>query len=322
MSTAFFYSPRFLKHNKELSHPERPERLEAIVAGLQKVGLWDALDHPEFEAAPEADLALCHTPEHIARVKEFSSNKRGDYLDGDTFVSFGSFDIASLAVGAATSAVKAVMTGEAKNAFVAVRPPGHHAESGKTAHSPWGFCLFGTVAIAARVAQRDFGAKRVAILDFDVHHGNGTQEIFYSDPSVLFVSLHQSPLFPGTGELGERGEGEGMGTTVNFPLPPGSSGAVYHRVWGQVGSKVREFKPDLILLSAGYDAHQDDPLGGMKLTADDYGALVYDAKAWAEELCGGKLVAVLEGGYDLDALASSVVMTIGVLNGQFQNELR
>ncbi len=321
MNTAFFYSPRFLEHNNGPSHPERPQRLEAIVNGLQNVGLWDSLSHRDFEAACESDLWTCHTQEHIDRVKALAEDG-GGYLDGDTYVSPVSFDVASLAVGAAKEAVRTVMTGEAPNAFVAVRPPGHHAESGADPNSPWGFCLFNTIAIAARIAQREFGAKRVAILDFDVHHGNGTQEIFYSDPSVLFVSLHQFPLFPGSGQSSERGEGAGQGTTVNFPLPPGTNGGVYHRVWGQVGAKVRDFKPDLILLSAGYDAHEDDPLGGMKLTADDYGALVYDAKAWAEELCDGKLIAILEGGYNLDALASSVVMTLGVLSGQFQNELR
>ena len=321
MKTAFFSSPRFQDHLNGPSHPERPERLEAILGAVREVGLWDSLDHPSFEAASEGDLETCHTRAHVERVKDLAQSG-GGALDGDTHVSPVSFDVASLSVGAAMEAVRVVMQGEARNAFVAVRPPGHHAESGRDPYSPWGFCLFNTIAIAARVAQRDYGAKRVAILDFDVHHGNGTQEIFYSDPSVLFVSLHQSPLFPGTGETNERGEGEGQGTTLNFPLPAGSTGAIYHRVWGQVGAKVRAFQPDLILLSAGYDAHADDPLGSMKLTADDYGALVFDAKSWADELCGGKLVAVLEGGYNLDALASSVVMTLGVLNGQFQDELR
>lgn len=320
MNTAFFHSPRFLEHENGPNHPERPQRLEAIVKAVKEVGLWDALDHPEFEAAADIDLWTCHTQAHIERVKQLAQDG-GGYLDGDTHVSPVSFEVATLGVGAAIAAVGAVMKGEAKNAFVAARPPGHHAESGREPNSPWGFCLFNTVAIAARVAQRDFGAQRVAILDFDVHHGNGTQEIFYSDPSVLFVSLHQSPLFPHTGTVGQRGAGEGIDKTINFPLPPGSSGAVYHRVWGQVGARVRDFKPDLILLSAGYDAHEADPLGGMKLTADDYGALIYDAKLWAEENCGGKLVAILEGGYNLDALASSVVMTLGVMNGQFLDEL-
>lgn len=321
MNTAFLYSPRFQEHINRPGHPERPERMEAIVNGLQSVGLWDTLDHRPFEAVSEADLELCHTRAHIERIKALADSGGGD-LDGDTHISPASYEVAALGVGAAKEAVRAVMSGEARNAFVAARPPGHHAESGRNPYSPWGFCLFNAVAVAARIAQRDFDAKRVAILDFDVHHGNGTQEIFYSDPSVLFVSLHQSPLFPGSGDQSERGAGEGLGTTVNFPLPPGTNGGVYHRVWGQVGAKVRAFLPDLILLSAGYDAHEDDPLGGMKLTSDDYGALVYDAKAWADELCGGKLVAVLEGGYNLDALASSVVITLGVLSGQFQEEMR
>jgi len=320
MSTAFFYSPHFLEHLQRPHHPERPERLEAIVKAVEEVGLWERLDHRSFEAASEADLATCHTRAHIERVKTLAERGGGD-LDGDTHVSPVSFEVARLAVGAAIEACRVVMAGEATNAFVACRPCGHHAESGLDADSPWGFCLFNNVAVAARVAQRDFGAKRVAVLDFDVHHGNGTQEIFYADGSVLFVSLHQSPLFPGTGETSERGEGAGEGTTFNYPLPRASSGAIYHRVWGQVGAKVREFKPDLILLSAGYDAHEGDPLADMGLQADDFAALVWDAKSWANELCQGKLVAVLEGGYDLDALAASVVMTLGVLSGSIEEEL-
>ena len=320
MPTAFFYSPRFKDHWPREGHPERPARLDAITEALQRVGLWDRLDHRSFEAASELDLQLCHTRDHIERVKQMAQNGGGD-LDGDTHVSPASFEVARLAVGASVEAARVVMSGQASNAFVACRPCGHHAESGRDAGSPWGFCLFNNVAVAARVAQRDFGAKRVAILDFDVHHGNGTQEIFYSDDSVLFVSLHQSPLFPGSGASSERGEGAGLGTTRNFPLPSGSGGAIYHRVWGQVARAVREFQPDLILLSAGYDAHEDDPLASMNLQADDFGALVWDAKSWANELCGGRLVAVLEGGYNLDALAASVVMTLGVLNGQIEEEL-
>jgi len=320
MSTAFFYSPRFLEHQQRPGHPERPERLEAIVAALKEVGLWERLDHREFEAASEADLETCHTRAHIKQVKTFSRQGGGD-LDGDTHVSPASFEVARLAAGAAVEACRVVLSGEAKNAFVACRPCGHHAESGRDAGSPWGFCLFNNVAVAARVAQRDFGAKKIAILDFDVHHGNGTQEIFYPDGSVLFVSLHQSPLFPGTGQTSEKGAGAGERTTLNFPLPRGSSGAIYHRVWGQVGAKVREFGPDLIILSAGYDAHEADPLASMDLQADDFAALVWDAQSWANELCCGKLVAVLEGGYDLDALAASVVMTLGVLSGSIEEEL-
>ena len=320
MKTAFFYSPRFAEHDNGPSHPERPARMEAVVSALREVGLWDALDHRPFEAASETDLATCHTRAHIERVKNMAETG-GGMLDGDTRVSPASFEVASLVVGAAIEATRLVMRGEACNAFVCARPPGHHAESGRDPHSPWGFCLFNAVAAAARIAQRDLGAAKVAILDFDVHHGNGTQEIFYSDPSVLFVSLHQSPLFPGSGAAAERGTGAGEGFTVNYPLPAGSSGAVYHRVWGQVGARVRQFAPDLILLSAGFDAHDGDPLGGMKLTSDDFGALVFDAQSWADELCGGKLVAVLEGGYNLDALAASVSIALGVLNGQIIEEL-
>ena len=320
MSTAFFYSSRFKEHLQREGHPERPERLDAITDALRNVGLWEGLDHRTFSEASELDLWTCHTRAHIERVKRMAEQGGGD-LDGDTHVSPASFEVARLAAGAAIEAARVVMSGQARNAFVACRPCGHHAESGRDFSSPWGFCLFNNVAIAARVAQRDFGAHRVAILDFDVHHGNGTQEIFYSDDSVLFVSLHQWPLFPGSGQSSERGEGAGVGTTLNFPLPEGSTGAVYHRVWGQVARAVRDFKPDLIILSAGYDAHEDDPLANMSLSVDDFGALVWDAKSWADELCEGRLVAVLEGGYDLEALAASVVISVGVLNGQIEEEL-
>ena len=312
MKTAFYTHSDFQLHFNGDGHPERPQRLEAIEGAVRGAGIWDELAHPTFESATELDLARCHTRAHIERVKALSSSG-GGWLDGDTHVGAESFAVAKLASGAAIAATRAVLNGEFPNAFVAARPPGHHAESGRDADSPWGFCLFDGVAVAARWAQAEGGINRVAILDFDVHHGNGTQEIFYGDPSVLFVSLHQSPLFPGTGARDETGEGEGEGTTLNFPLPPGSDGEVYRRVWQRVGDAVRAFAPDLILLSAGYDAHARDPLGSMALQAEDYADLVRETKNWAGELCDGKLVAVLEGGYDLGALGESVVATLDVL---------
>ena len=312
MKTAFYSHPDFKLHSNGAGHPERPTRLKAIEDALREADLWDKLAHPQFESATEADLQRCHLPAHVARVRQMAE-QGGGKLDGDTSVGPQSFEVAKLASGAAIAATRAVIKGECDNAFVAARPPGHHAESGRDAASPWGFCLFDHVAVAARYAQSELGLERVAILDFDVHHGNGTQEIFYADGSVLFVSLHQSPLFPGTGARDETGEGNGEGTTLNFPLPAGCDGDVYRRVWGLVGQRVREFRPDLILLSAGYDAHTKDPLGGMELTAPDYADLVREAKRWAHELCDDRLVAVLEGGYDLGALGQSVVATIEVL---------
>ncbi len=312
MKTAFYTHPDFALHSNGAGHPERPERLEAITDALREAGLWDELAHPAFESASEDDLARCHTRMHIERVKALA-HAGGGRLDGDTTVGPHSFEVAKLASGAAIAATRAVINGEFDNAFVAARPPGHHAESGSDPDSPWGFCLFDHIAVAARWAQSETAIERVAILDFDVHHGNGTQQIFYEDPSVLFVSLHQSPLFPGTGSRGETGSSHGDGTTINYPLPPGSDGEIYRQVWQLVGEQVRVFKPQLILLSAGYDAHAQDPLASMQLGAADYADLVADAKKWADELCDGKLVAILEGGYNLQALSESVVATIKVL---------
>ncbi len=312
MKTAFLTHPLFLEHQTGAHHPETAARLRAIESHLRECGLWDELTHLPFEAASEADIARCHLESHIARVKNLAKNG-GGALDGDTLVSPKSFEIALLASGAAIRAVEAVWKGEADNAFVAARPPGHHAESGRDPNSPWGFCLFNQIAVAARYAQEVLGAEKVAILDFDVHHGNGTQEIFIEDPSVFFASIHESPLFPGSGAHAEIGEGAGRGTTLNFPLPAGSDGALYRLAWAQVGMAVEKFAPDLILLSAGFDAHQSDPLAHMKLATEDFAALVADAKSWAQKGCGGKLVAVLEGGYDLPALSQSVAATLRVL---------
>ncbi len=315
MKTAFYTHPDFALHFNGDGHPEKPQRLRAIADAVRAAEIWDELAHPPFEPATELDLFRCHTQKHIERVKRISA-QGGGQLDGDTHIGPQSFDAAKLASGAAIAATSAVLKGEFKNAFVAARPPGHHAESGRDPHSPWGFCLFDHVAIAARWAQDEGGAKRVAILDFDVHHGNGTQEIFYADPDVLFVSLHQSPLFPGSGAREETGAGAGQGATINYPLPPGCDGETYRRVWALVGEAVRAFGPDLILLSAGYDAHAHDPLASMELQSADFADLVRAAKSWADELCAGKLVAVLEGGYDLSALGASVVATLDVLRAE------
>ncbi len=314
MKTAFYTHPDFALHFNGDGHPERPQRLKAITDAVRGAGIWDELAHPDFESASESDLARCHARNHIERVKRMAASG-GGWLDGDTRVGPDSFAVAKLASGAAIAATRAVLNGEFQNAFVAARPPGHHAQSGRDADSPWGFCLFDHVGVAARWAQEQGGIGRVAILDFDVHHGNGTQEIFYEDASVLFASLHQSPLFPGTGARDETGAGAGQGATLNFPLAAGCGGEIYRRTWKLVGEAVRAFAPDLILLSAGYDAHERDPLGSMRLQAADYADLVSAAKSWADELCDGKIVTVLEGGYDLSALGESVVATLNVMRG-------
>jgi acetoin utilization deacetylase AcuC-like enzyme len=312
MNTAFLSHPLFLQHQTGANHPEKAARMVAIERILHETGLWGQLQYLSFNPATEADLATCHTREHIQRVQSIS-RQGGGALDGDTIISLLSYDAACMASGAALRAVDAVMRGEVDNAFVAARPPGHHAESGRSADSPWGFCLFNHVAVAARYAQRHHGVERVAILDFDVHHGNGTQEIFYEDGSVFFASIHESPLFPYLGESSDRGAGEGLGTTLNIPLPAGSGSPEYRSAWEQVGQAVADFRPGLILLSAGYDAHRGDPLAHMELEASDYAALVTSAKEWAKSLCDGKIVAVLEGGYNLENLAAAVVATLQVL---------
>lgn len=287
----------------------------AIDRHLHDTGRWDTLLHLDFEAATEADLEQCHTPGHIEHVRLIAERGGGE-LDGDTVICPDSYRVAKLAVGAAMRAVDAVLNGEAQNAFCAVRPPGHHAESGRSSDTPWGFCLFNSIAIAARHAQKQHGLKRIAILDFDVHHGNGTQEIFESDPGVLFVSLHEWGIFPYRGHDVDRGLGEGVGTTLNFPLPPNSDGAVYNLVWDRAGAAVREFKPEMILISAGFDAHIGDPLAHMALKSPDYALLTMTAKHWAADLCDGRLVMVLEGGYNLGALAESVDMVLRVLQAE------
>ena len=314
MRTGFYTHPDFLLHVTREGHPERPERLVAIELMLHQTGLWAQLQRPEFGPATEEQLWACHTRAHIERVRHLSEQGCGE-LDGDTVVGPASFEVARLASGAAIAATDAVLAGRLDNAFCAVRPPGHHAGSGRQQRWPWGFCLFNHVAVAARYAQSHCGVEKVAILDFDVHHGNGTQEIFEGDHSVLFVSLHEWGIFPGSGADQERGIGDGLGTTINFPIPSHSDGRVYRRAWEQVGVAVEKFGPELIIVSAGFDAHIGDPLAHMALLSVDFGYIVAQTKAWAEKLCDGHLVCVLEGGYNLGALSESVAGVIAVLLG-------
>lgn len=305
MKTAFLTHPAFRDHDNGPRHPERPARLEAIEAALRRGGLWDDLWQPEFEAATEELLLLCHTPQLVEKIRHLAQVGGGS-IDPDTAVSPASYDVARLAVGAGVRAVDAVMGSECDNAFVAARPPGHHAESNRA----MGFCLFNTIAIAARYAQRQYGLERVAILDWDVHHGNGTQEIFYADPSVFFCSVHQAPLFPYSGWREERGQGAAVGTTVNMPLAAGQGDDVYAEVWDMMAETIADFAPQLILVSAGFDAHINDPLGGMRVSAAGFAHLMRVTKKWAASLCDGKLVCILEGGYDLTGLGDSVAAVV------------
>lgn len=305
MKTAYFSHADFRLHETGAHHPERAARLDGIEAMLRESGVWNEIEHRHFGAASREELALCHAPELIERIERLASCG-GGHIDADTHVSPASYAVASLAAGAAMSAVEAVVNGQADNAFVAARPPGHHAESRRA----MGFCLLNSVAIAARFAQRTLGVQRVAILDWDVHHGNGTQEIFYRDGSVFFASLHQSPHYPYSGTHDERGAGDGRGLTFNFPLTAGQSDADYERVWSSLEAPLRDFAPQLILISAGFDAHIRDPLGGMNLSAQGFARLTQITKLWAAQLCDNRIVAVLEGGYDLSGLSESVVAVI------------
>ncbi len=282
--------------------------MDAIAAALNAQPWREQLQYPEFTPANQAALLRCHPAEHIALIRTLAA-RGGGMIDGDTHVSPASYDAATLAAGAAMAAVDTVLRRECDNAFVAARPPGHHAEANRA----MGFCLFNTIAIAARHAQSEHGLQRVAILDWDVHHGNGTQAIFYDDPTVFFASTHEAGIYPGTGRASERGSGAGIGTTFNFPLPAGSDGAVYAEVWNRLEPELNAFAPELILVSAGFDAHSRDPLAHMELQSQDFAHLARQTKRWAENLCDGRLVCVLEGGYDLEGLSSSLVAVLEVL---------
>ncbi len=298
MRVAYISDPLYLLHDTGAWHPESPQRLEAVEKGIE--GLRKHLKFLSPIRVAESLLETVHTPELIASVKAHCEAE--EPIDADTVCVRGSWDAALAAAGAGVVAVDAVAKGEIERAFCAVRPPGHHAESG----SAMGFCLFNNVAVTARYAQR-LGFSRVAILDFDVHHGNGTQEIFYSDPDVLYLSTHQMPAYPGSGSAAERGVGAGEGATFNFPFPPGSGddevAAVYEKRVPQILS---HFRPDLVLVSAGYDLHERDPLAQFTVTTEGVRRIVRAVLS----ACDVPAVFMLEGGYDLAALEASVRVTM------------
>lgn len=285
--------PAGLRHDAGEGHPERAARIDAALAGVRDAGLGDQLVWREADAAPRASVEAVHEASVLDRIEALASDG-GGRIDADTTVSAASYEAATAAAGAGLTAARTLDTGEADAAFCVVRPPGHHATRARS----MGFCLINSVAVLA-MARRAAGA-RVAIVDLDAHHGNGTQDIFAADDQVLFVSLHQSPLYPGTGAREERGVGGAVGTTVNIPVPPGTTGDVYADAFDRVVLPVLErFGPDHLVVSLGFDAHRRDPLTSLALTSADYGDLV----ARLVEVAGpGRLVAFLEGGYDLDAV--------------------
>lgn len=294
----FVSDDRFCLHRPPDGHPERPERLRNLLSYLKRNSeLWNALVHITPQPANRKDILAIHTSDHVDLVQRICDSGGGVLDEGDTHVSPESYDVAMLAAGAVKSAVDAVMLKEVDSAFCAVRPPGHHAENDR----PMGFCIFNNVAIGARYAQQKLGVRKVAILDWDVHHGNGTQHIFEDDASVLYISTHQFPFYPGTGSRAETGIGGGKEFTLNIPLAAGSDESRYLAAFtDEIIPSLNNFEPDLLLISAGFDAHKSDPLGGMRLTEESFVKFTHLVKNVAP------VVSVLEGGYDTEALARSV----------------
>ncbi len=289
-------------------HPERPDRVDAILAGISADAMLAELPWLEPQTGRRALPLLVHSPEEVARV-EGMSVKGGGWFDADTYGTEQSYAVALNAAACAASAAGAIMEAEARAAFAVVRPPGHHA----TPYLPMGFCLFNNAAIAVRMAQ-EAGAKRIAIVDIDVHHGNGTQDIFYADPTVLYTSLHQFPWYPGTGGADERGDPGASGTTVNVPVPSGTDGTRWLEMFDEVvAPAVGAHDPDLIVVSAGFDAHRDDPLAELALDDGTYSAVATRIRTLADAHCEGRNLWLLEGGYDLRAIAASVAGCLHVL---------
>ena len=323
MTTALIYDPIFLEHLTPPKHPERPQRLEMAIKVLEALD-WlqrDGLVQIPPREATEDELAAVHDYAYIRQIKEVAEEvareaQQGDrktrFFATDTYISAQSYAAAIKAAGAPLTAIDAIMSGEVDNAYCLVRPPGHHALPDEA----MGFCLFNNVAVAAQYALDRHGLERVMIIDYDVHHGNGTQDIFYTDPRVLYFSVHQAPFYPGTGHSDERGEGAGLGTTINVPLPATVGYEVYEPVFRQVMAHAADrFDPQLILVSAGFDAHWNDPLGQMNLSTAGLAQLTKIIIDLAQTLCNGRLVMVQEGGYNLDVMGSAVATCINLLLG-------
>jgi acetoin utilization deacetylase AcuC-like enzyme len=303
MAVHLLYDPACLKHDTGPMHFERPERLECIMEAVSSDARLSAkLRRVSPRRATEDDLSKCHGAEMIREVRAFIE-RGGTHLDIDTPVSPESFDVACLAAGAAVTAVDTVMAEAGGRAFALVRPPGHHASP----HKPMGFCVFNNAAIAARHAQAVHHLETVLIVDWDVHHGNGTQDIFWTDNTVFFFSAHQFPHYPGTGERNEIGEGKGAGFTLNLPLRGGTAATSYREAFRDALADIEgRFHPDLVIISAGFDSHRDDPLGNLLLDDADFSEMTKDVLRIAEKHSHGRVVSLLEGGYNLDLLGGAV----------------
>jgi acetoin utilization deacetylase AcuC-like enzyme len=306
--SAILIDREFLKHLPGQGHPERPERLRVLL------DLAETLNPARFQllparAASKSEIQLCHDPNYVQLV-ESTANRSQYALDGDTITSRDSFAVALLATGGFLRLLDSVAARESSNGFAMVRPPGHHALRNRA----MGFCLFNTIAVGAQYLKTACGAQRIAIVDWDVHHGNGTQDAFYDDPSVLFISTHQYPFYPGTGGIAEVGVRDGTGYTINVPLPAGCGDAEYLRAFKEiVVPAIARFEPEWILVSAGFDPHRHDPLAGMNVTEDGFSIMSRALLQVAETYCGGKIAFLLEGGYDLAALKSSVAGVLETL---------
>src|SRR5436190_1493590 len=323
MTTALIYDPIFLEHLTPENHPDRPERLKKVIEVLQGLN-WlerEGLVQLAPRAATEDELATVHEREYIQKVKaaahkvareQGTHGRKTRFFATDTYVSAQSYAAAIKAAGAPLTAIDAILHGEVDNAYCLVRPPGHHALPDEA----MGFCLFNNVAIAAQYALDHHGLERVMIIDYDVHHGNGIQDIFYADPRVLYFSIHQATFYPGTGHSDERGEGTGLGTTINVPLPATAGYGVYEPIFRQVMAHAADrFDPQLILVSAGFDAHWNDPLGQMNLSMAGFAQLTKIIIDLAQTLCNGRLVMVQEGAYNLDVMAAAFAPCINLLLG-------
>jgi acetoin utilization deacetylase AcuC-like enzyme len=306
MSTLLITHPACLDHLTPLGHPERPDRLRAVASALADEK-FNALVRVEAPTAPFETIALCHPMEYILQIREATPKEGMARFDADTSMSPGSFEAALRAAGGAIHAVNEVMTRKATNAFVATRPPGHHTETAR----PMGFCLFNNAAIAARYAQDHYGISRAAVVDFDVHHGNGSQDIFWADQTVMYCSTHQMPLYPGTGAVDERGEHD---TIVNAPLKPGDGGPAFRQAFeNAILPRLRKFGPEIIVISAGFDAHVRDPLANLNLVEDDFAWATRKLMDVAHASADGRIVSMLEGGYDLEGLANSAAAHVSAL---------
>lgn len=310
------YHPDFFIHDKP-THPEKKERLQAILSLLRIEDLFGKLEQLAPVPATVEEVERVHTADHISHIRSLCQMHK-QQVDADTYLVPQSYDVALLSAGAALTAMRAVMRGKLDVCFSLGRPPGHHAEPRRA----MGFCLFNNIAIAARMAQEEFNLKRILILDWDVHHGNSTQKVFYQDDSVLFISVHQNPAFPGTGHIMETGAGAGEGYNVNIPLPPGCGDSHYSRVFTEIIRPLADrYQPELLMISAGQDSYHDDPLASMRVSYGGFAEMARHAKEIAEQYCGGKTVLTLEGGYHLRGQAEAFVTVMSEL-GNWQRPLK